>query len=311
MWVNEKEKQTAKQYDVYDYLSIVDPGELVKLSQGEYCLYSHDSFKISRRDGQHLWYWYSRGIGGRTALDYLIKVKGYSFVEAVREVNRTMEGMEPSFFVEEERQKWFKLPPRSSRNDIVIGYLTARGIDWEVIDRMLRRDMIYQHEEYGSVVFIGFDDNGEPAHASYRSTGYNHAKGDYRGSDKRFAFRLENEHADTVRVFESAIDLLSYVCLCRKWGKAWCHESLISTAGITASRNGSVKLPLALEHYLEKYPDTKTILVHFDNDKAGQRCAMQIKEKLNGPYKVKLIKPKKGKDYNEYLQIENGMLEEE
>ena len=165
--------------------------------------------------------------------------------------------------------------------------------------------------EFGSVVFIGFDDNGEAAHASYRSTGYNHAKGDYRGSDKRFAFRLENEHADTVRVFESAIDLLSYICLCRKWGKAWCHESLISTAGVTASRNGYVKLPLALEHYLEKYPYTETILVHFDNDKAGQRCAMQIKEKLNGPYKVKIIKPKKGKDYNEYLQIEKGMLEEE
>jgi len=27
--------------------------------------------------------WWSRGIGGRSALDYLIKVKDYSFLEAV------------------------------------------------------------------------------------------------------------------------------------------------------------------------------------------------------------------------------------
>lgn len=29
------------------------------------------------------WYWWSQGIGGYTALDYLIKVRKYGFVEAV------------------------------------------------------------------------------------------------------------------------------------------------------------------------------------------------------------------------------------
>lgn len=40
-----------------------------------YCTREHDSLKIS--NGK--WYWWSRGIGGVSALDYLIKVKEYSF----------------------------------------------------------------------------------------------------------------------------------------------------------------------------------------------------------------------------------------
>lgn len=32
------------------------------------------------------WMWWSRGIGGRSALDYLIKVRGYDFVQAVQTI---------------------------------------------------------------------------------------------------------------------------------------------------------------------------------------------------------------------------------
>jgi len=55
------------------------PQELVPLKHGEYCLRSHDSLKIS--NGK--WHWFSRGIGGRSALDYLIKVEGIPFMDAV------------------------------------------------------------------------------------------------------------------------------------------------------------------------------------------------------------------------------------
>lgn len=44
-----------------------------------YCTKEHDSLKIS--NGK--WYWWSRGFGGVSALDYLIKVKDYDFVDAV------------------------------------------------------------------------------------------------------------------------------------------------------------------------------------------------------------------------------------
>lgn len=43
-------------------------------------LKSHDSLKLS--NGK--WMWHSKGVGGRTALDFLIKVRGFSFIEAVQ-----------------------------------------------------------------------------------------------------------------------------------------------------------------------------------------------------------------------------------
>ena len=53
------------------YLQNYEPRELVHFSGNVYCTRTHDSLKIS--NGK--WYWHSRGIGGRSALDYLIKVK--------------------------------------------------------------------------------------------------------------------------------------------------------------------------------------------------------------------------------------------
>ena len=69
----------AKRMDLLTYLREYEPGELVKFSSNTYTTRTHDSLKIS--NGK--WYWWSRGFGGYSALDYLIKVKEYDFVEAV------------------------------------------------------------------------------------------------------------------------------------------------------------------------------------------------------------------------------------
>ena len=58
----------AKQMDLLTYLRNYEPYELVKFSGNTYCTRTHDSLKIS--NGK--WIWWSRGIGGRSALDYLI-----------------------------------------------------------------------------------------------------------------------------------------------------------------------------------------------------------------------------------------------
>ena len=71
--------QQARQVDLLTYLQRHDPGELVHVSGGTYCTKSHDSLKIS--NGK--WCWWSRNIGGSTALDYLVKVRGYKLPEAV------------------------------------------------------------------------------------------------------------------------------------------------------------------------------------------------------------------------------------
>ena len=69
----------AKEMDLLTYLRNYEPQELVHVGGSTYCTREHDSLKISNG----MWCWFSRGIGGRTALDYLIKVKELPFTEAV------------------------------------------------------------------------------------------------------------------------------------------------------------------------------------------------------------------------------------
>jgi len=61
--------QRAKQIDLLTYLQRNDPDELVHAGGGEYCTKAHDSLRISNG----LWCWHSRDIGGKTALDYLMR----------------------------------------------------------------------------------------------------------------------------------------------------------------------------------------------------------------------------------------------
>lgn len=71
-YVDPQTVEKAREMDLLTYLQNYEPNELVRLSDGTYCTRTHDSLKIS--NGK--WMWWSRGFGGYSALDYLIKVKG-------------------------------------------------------------------------------------------------------------------------------------------------------------------------------------------------------------------------------------------
>ena len=75
--------ERARQVDLLTYLQTCEPQELVHVSGNVYCTKTHDSLRIS--NGK--WCWFSRGIGGYSALDYLIKVNGYSFLEAMETIS--------------------------------------------------------------------------------------------------------------------------------------------------------------------------------------------------------------------------------
>ena len=77
MWVTPEQIEKAKRIDLLTYLQSYEPGNLKKISHDTWCIKEHDSLKIS--NGK--WHWFSRHIGGKTALDYLRKGKGVSFME--------------------------------------------------------------------------------------------------------------------------------------------------------------------------------------------------------------------------------------
>ena len=71
-YYTEKQIDQARSIDLLTYLQSFEPTELVRVRGNTYCTREHDSLKIS--NGK--WMWWSRGFGGNSALDYLIKVKG-------------------------------------------------------------------------------------------------------------------------------------------------------------------------------------------------------------------------------------------
>ena len=66
-----EEIRKAKEMDLYTYLKNYEPDELVHFSRDTYMTRTHDSLKISNG----MWYWFSRGIGGKAALEYLSNTK--------------------------------------------------------------------------------------------------------------------------------------------------------------------------------------------------------------------------------------------
>ena len=166
--------------------------------------------------------------------------------------------------------------------------------------------MITEHARSGAVLFLGFDEKGDLKHCCSRETDGSSGKKDMAGSDKRYAFKIaSNDENLTVRVFESAIDLLSYATMLKEIGIDYRTENLISLSGIYLPKKKIEEstIPMPLEHYLATHPNTKKICLYLDNDFAGQRGADALQVILGGKYEVRYIPPPEGKDYNDYLMI--------
>lgn len=300
-YFTQKDISKVKQLDLYTYLKNYDPDELVHFSRNTYVTREHDSLKISNG----MWYWFSQNIGGKTALEYLIKVKGYPFISAVKHLLKCLE-IKPTIenkIIPKKRINKLVLPKRNINNDIVINYLLKRGIDKDIIDYCIFNELIYE-DINNNVVFVGGDYNRVIRYAGVRGTkGVRYLKDAY-GSDKRYSFRINAvENSNTIHVFESVIDLLSYATLLKIEDKNWRKATLISLAGVySPSKNvEDSKAPSVLTTYLDHYKDTKKIVLHLDNDAAGISSARAIKITLSPFYEVINDPPLYGKDYNDYL----------
>ena len=77
-----EEIQSARSVTVLDYLREYEPGELIRVGLRDYRTKTHDSLVVSDNG---LFHWFSTGLGGGNAIDYLIKVKRmkYSSSDAV------------------------------------------------------------------------------------------------------------------------------------------------------------------------------------------------------------------------------------
>lgn len=287
-----------KQIDLLTYLQTYEPEELVCIG-GEYTTKTHSSLRISNG----IWHWHSQGKAGTTALQYLVDVKGMTFLEAANLLAGQTAARLPVFMSENTlaQRKAFVLPKTNSNNHRVISYLSGRGIDAQLIDHCIQNGLLYESTQYHNCVFVGRDFKDIPRYAALRGTGDSRFMGEVSGSDKRHSFSLcPAGSSERLQLFESAIDLLSYCTLQKIKGRDWQQGSYLSLGGVTAT--GKDKMPAALSAYLERKPDTQCIYFHLDNDYAGRAATAAIRATLPEQIQAFNAPPTFGKDVNDTLR---------
>lgn len=213
--------KTKMKIDLLTYLENYEPYELVKINERMYSTREHDSLKISNG----LWCWWSRGIGGKNALKFLMVVRGMSYEDAVELlVNKT--AIAPPVYskpIKFEKAKKLILPDRAIDNSRLSRYLQwNRGIDEEIVEYCIKNDLIFEGlftskksgKTFRNAIFVGYDPSGQAKYAAYRSLDSNRYMGDCTGSTKEYSFRLGDNAVDNeLHLFECAIDALSYALL--------------------------------------------------------------------------------------------------
>lgn len=302
-WVTEEQIARAKQVDLLDYLLENEPNNLKKTGN-EYRLRDHDSLTVS--NGK--WHWHSRGFGGTTALNYLIKVKGMEFTEAVQTLAYDVRAGPPPSIpastskpLPPKKAQPFALPAKNVNNDRAIAYLLGRGIDKDIIKRCVEAGTLYEGRKYHNCVFVGQkDEKGKVRFACVRGTTTGFRR-DMDSSDKRFGFLLPAcaPPGEIVMVAEAPIDALSMATLQKRKDAGWEGRYYLSLGGVS---------PLALLHFLRQHPQVNHIVLGLDNDKTGMEAIEKIKAAVYEDERLRdrtlcitVSSPPVGKDYNDTL----------
>ena len=285
-----------KKIDILTFFKNYRPDDLVRMGRnGSYHLKSHDSIKISNG----LWCWWANGkVGGRTALDFLIKVEGYEFKEACFYLRDLMNDLPPVMEIPRQKRNTGLLLPKPNDSDSeVFFYLTTeRGLDPNLVSDLMSKRLIYEEAGSHNAVFLGFNERNVPAYAFKRSI-YTENKMEAAGSSKAYSFRLENPESKDLHLFEGAIDLLSYVTIRIMKDVPWEEQGYLSLGGVT----GEESVPVALVNYLERCPNVRNLYIHFDRDSAGMRAGANLRNTLSNTFNIEDRILAYYKDENEQL----------
>jgi len=172
-YVSPEQIEKARAVNVFDYLQQNEPYNLVRNGPDEYELKDHDSLIVTPSNGK--FHWTSRGTGGINAIDFLVKVRGYGFVEAVQKLagdvlsfdytsdkRATSDKPKIPKPKAQEYVPFFELPEANSHNDDVIEYLKGRGIPENIINACIEKKLLYQTVKYKRMLSHVVDGKEEP-----------------------------------------------------------------------------------------------------------------------------------------------------
>jgi hypothetical protein len=295
MMIDEKTVEQARNADMLAFLERHCGFTFVRRG-GAYRCKQHPSLAV--KNDRRSWYWHSKGIGGRGALDYLMKIEQLLFREAVEAVKPGI-GVavsSPQYTAPEQPITLF-LPEKAGIPLCLYDCLCCkRGIDSGIVNTLIRKETLYE-DRRGNVVFVGFDGRGKPRFASVRGTYAGRVfRMDCIGSDKRYGFNMAFQPAGRLYVFESPIDAMSHASLVNAAEgdkSAWKRHSRLSLAGTSDA---------ALPFFLNRHTDVKELVFCLDNDAPGREAAEAMARKYAEKGYDTRIERSGGKDFNKDLQ---------
>lgn len=274
-----------------------------KVGTNSYKIEGHGGLLINPQTNK--WNCFSERAGGGP-IQFIMFLQGKTWVESVKEL---LENYSENNFIhipKEEKHyetKEFSLPEKNNTYKHMMAYLIkTRKIDQEIVKSLVKEGKLY--EDYRrNCVFVGHDQEGKPRYANLRGTNTNRTpfKGEAKNSDKTFSFNIQG-NTNTVYIFESPIEALSYLTLHKKYNldKSFNHH-VLSLGGVS---------DVALEHYIKRNSNIDKIIICLNNDEAGIKATRTIQSKYQHSMKTAFHLPQ-GKDFNEDLQEVDRKIEKE
>lgn len=291
IYFTEEERERARTADLVELLK--SQGETLKRSGSEF-EWLDGTQKVTIRG--NLWFHQYERVGG-DAVGFVRKFYNKEYSEAVQFLLDGKCGTIIRAKPIEQEKKEFKMPRVYWNMDKVKYYLhEVRGIDEDVIEAFVDKNMIFESADYHNAVFVGFDKNGVPRHANKRGILKGSTfKGNAEGSLDEFAFHWIGTN-NKLFLVEAPIDALSLICLNKDtWQEDWKNNSYAASCSISDR---------VLFQCLKDYPHINEVYIAYDSDIYGQRAAKRTKVKLDnlGGYKSHILVPE-NKDWNEdYLE---------
>jgi len=203
------------------------------------------------------------------------------------------------------------LPEKAPNFRRVAWYLIhVRGIDPDIVSCLMHEKKLYQQDNTGNCVFVGYGEKKIAKYCSLRGCSLDRPfKQDREYSDKSYPFHIEGT-SQTVYVCESPIDAMSRASITKLNGHDWIADHYISLGCLSDQ---------ALEHFL--LCNVITIIIFcLDNDADatysdgspapnwGQEAAIKFADKYKALGYATLIESPKAKDFNEELIVLHSSL---
>ena len=262
----ESQKSRARMTDLVSLLK--GQGEEVKRSGTEY-QWRDGPDKVTIRG--NVWFHQYDQEGG-DAVDFVRRFYHKSYPEAVEMLlgeSGSVPIAAPAIHQPKEKEP-FVLPKRNDNMRRAAAYLLyQRGIDREVLAAFVHQKMIYESAPYHNVVFVGYDTESRPCHASMRGSGSQSTyKGNAPGSVPEFSFHWRGTN-DRLFLFEAPIDMLSFISMHMN---NWRANSYAAACSVSDR---------VLFQCLKDQPNIREVILCLDSDGPGQEATQRIQNKLN------------------------------